>query len=403
MVTWAMVIRAAAMPDGPLFTQAPEEVTRYFDSKGLRPAFDWRDFAFGEHAHTFTVAKTAGYDVLDDIRSATSEAIRKQHSFEEFRANLQPILEDKGWWGRKRAIDPKDGMEKLAQLGSPRRLRTIHWANVATARAAGEWERTQRTKSFLPFLRYTLSNSERLRPEHRSWVGTILPVDDPWWHTHYPPNGWGCKCGVRQITRRQAEREGYSADAPAPEIETRSWFDNRNGRRIDVPVGIDPGWAQNPGRNRQLRAAEFLGDQLDRLPPDARRTAIADIIGSKPFRDMMARRGKSKALLPVAPVTDALRQFRPTSARHVLLSADSAKHIIDDDETRNLKPGDFAAAIEILTEPALVKPSSKGAVVYGISDGVGWRAALKILPGEIYLTSFHRKSVEDINRIVRRK
>jgi hypothetical protein len=274
---------------------------------------------------------------------------------------------------------------------------------VATARAAGEWERTQRTKAFLPFLRYTLSSSERLRPEHRSWVGTILPVDDPWWHTHYPPNGWGCKCGVRQMTRRQAERDGYSADAAAPEVETRSWFDNRNGRRIDVPAGIDPGWAQNPGRNRQLRAAEFLGDQLERLSPDGRRTAIADIVGSRTFRDVMANRGKSKALLPVAPLTDMLRQARPTSARHVLLSADSARHIIDDDKRRKLEPRDFAAAIEILAFPALVKPSSKGAVVYGFSDGTGWRAAIKVLPGEVYLTSFHRKSTEDINRIVKRK
>ena len=39
-------------------------------------------------------------------------------------------------------------------------------------------------------------------------AGTLLPVDDPWWQTHYPPNGWGCKCWVRQVSRREAERLG---------------------------------------------------------------------------------------------------------------------------------------------------------------------------------------------------
>lgn len=393
-----MVIWATKMPDGPLFTEAPEEVTRYFDSKGQRPSFDWRDIAFEEHAHTFTVAKSAGYDVLDDIRSATAEAIRSQQSFEAFRANLQPLLEAKGWWGRKLAIDPKDGREKLVQLGSPRRLRTIHWANVATARAAGEWERTQRTKAFLPFLRYTLSHSERLRPEHRSWVGTVLPVDDPWWHTHYPPNGWGCKCGVRQLTKRQAERDGYSAGTEAPEVVTRSWYDSRNGRSIDVPAGIDPGWAQNPGRNRQLRAAEFLGDQLDRLSPDARRTAIADIMGSKPFRDMMAKRGKSKMLVPIAPVTDEIRKHHQTSSSHVMLSADSAWHILDERHERGLSPSDFAAAIAILTAPTRTVARERSLVLFGEALGRGWRASLKVLEDGVYLTSFHPKQLKIVRK-----
>lgn len=95
-----------------LFTEAPEEVTRYFDSKTSAPSWDWRDVAPHEHAISFTVAKSAGYDVLDDIRAALSEARRNNVDFGTFAEELEPLLRRKGWWGKAR--DPKTG--KVVQL-----------------------------------------------------------------------------------------------------------------------------------------------------------------------------------------------------------------------------------------------------------------------------------------------
>ena len=31
----------------------------------------------------------------------------------------------------------------------------------------------------------------------KGWDGTVLPLDDPWWSSHSPQNGWGCKCKSR--------------------------------------------------------------------------------------------------------------------------------------------------------------------------------------------------------------
>ncbi len=174
-----------------LFKTAPREVNRYFDGKANVPSFDWRDIAPAEHAFSFTVAKSAGYDILDDIRAAVADAITNRVPFEEFRARLTPILQAKGWWGKKEAADPATGELRAVQLGSPRRLQTIYWANTATAHAAGEWERTQRNKRFLPFLIYLRSVAEHKRLEHLRYVGTVAPVDDPIWDWLYPPNGWG--------------------------------------------------------------------------------------------------------------------------------------------------------------------------------------------------------------------
>lgn len=310
-----------------LFTQAPDEVIRYFETKTSRPSFDWRDVAPAEHAYTFTVAKSHGFDVLDDIRSAVDDAIRNQESFETFRAKLQPILEEKGWWGRKVATDPTDGRLQVAQLGSPRRLRTIHWANVSTARAAGEWERIQRTKAFLPYLRYGRSTSERRRPLHASWEGTILPADHSWWAIHYPPNGWGCECPVTQLSRAQARREGYDPDNPpsAPEDGTYSWFNKRTGQRIDVPRGIDPGWAQNPGQNRMRNSTEVLAGSIDRLPLSARAPAIADYLASPAFakiRDEALRSGARRQAAIAAAKADGV-----TNAGALLAVANEAAPI----------------------------------------------------------------------------
>ena len=171
-----------------LFATAPEEVLRYFRAKRQVPTFDWRDVAPAEHAFSFTVAKTAGFDVLEDLHSAVDDAIANRVPFAQFQERLTPILQEKGWWGRKIAVDPADGVPKVVQLGSPRRLRTIYWANTATAHAAGEWERTQRTKRFLPYLVYVQSIAENKREDHLALVGTTLPVDDPWWDYYNPPN-----------------------------------------------------------------------------------------------------------------------------------------------------------------------------------------------------------------------
>ncbi|MGD0641465.1 MAG: hypothetical protein ABSC22_12015, partial [Roseiarcus sp.] len=110
------------------FDHPPAEVQRYFDAKAIKPSFDWRDFSFDEHATAFTVAKSAGYDILGDVKDALSKAIRERQDFGEFAKGLEPTLKAKGWWGKALQVDPASGEERVVQLGSPRRLQTIYWA-----------------------------------------------------------------------------------------------------------------------------------------------------------------------------------------------------------------------------------------------------------------------------------
>lgn len=265
------------MPDN-LFKTAPKEVIDYFDRRPSVPTFDWRDIAAHEHALAHTVAKTAGFEILGDLRNAIRKAVVDRMPFDQFRAELEPLLKQKGWWGLKRRIDPATKQPVLAQLGSPRRLQIIHWANVHSAHAAGEWARVQQNREFLPWLTYVASVSERKRPLHMSWVGTTLPVDDPWWRTHYPPNGWNCKCSVRQIGDREAGRlhQEFGRDK-APSLDERDWLNRRTGETEKIPAGIDPGWQNNPGMLRDRTVSRQLQSALDRMEEPARREAVADL------------------------------------------------------------------------------------------------------------------------------
>ena len=233
------------------FGLAPEEALRWFRTKGLAPRFDWRDLYAAEHAKAFTVAKATQLDVLADLYQGVSDAIEKGQSLGEFKKGLRPLLQQKGWWGEKEVADPTTGELRTVQLGSARRLQIIYDTNLRTAHAAAQWDRIKTTAQTRPWLRYVaIEKDGRTRKAHLSWHGTILPWDHPWWKTHYPPNGWGCRCKVIQLSDRDLNRYGLTPSKDAPITRNRVWFDARNQVERKVPIGIDPGFEYNVGEGR---------------------------------------------------------------------------------------------------------------------------------------------------------
>ena len=234
------------------FGLSPEEAIRWFRAKGLAPRFDWRDLYKQEHAKAFTVAKATQLDVLADLYQGVSDALEKGHSIGEFRKRLRPLLHEKGWWGEKEVADPTTGELRTVQLGSARRLQVIYDTNLRTAHAAAQWARIKRTAQDRPWLRYVaIEGDGRTRKQHLLWHGTILPFDHPWWKTHYPPNGWGCRCKVIQLSDRDLARYGFTPSKDAPSSKTVVWYDARNDVTREVPAGIDPGFEYNVGEGRE--------------------------------------------------------------------------------------------------------------------------------------------------------
>ncbi|MCW5723452.1 MAG: hypothetical protein KIS81_00675 [Maricaulaceae bacterium] len=269
---------------------------------GGRLSFDWRDVWQDEHLSSFVVAKMMSADLLRDVHGALERALEEGWTRERFAKELRPMLAGAGWWGRRTMTDPLTGESREVQLGSARRVDIIFDANIRQSHAAGRWQRIQAAKEALPYLVYTIVDDERTRDEHAAWGGRgaariVLPVDHPFWLTHYPPNGWRCRCTVLQVDGEWLAAHGLEVST-GEELEaagwgrTRPWLNRRTGEVIEVPANIDPGWAHNPGAARRAMLA----------PPPVAEPVRDNIIGGRwpralppapqprPFPDGVARR-----------------------------------------------------------------------------------------------------------------
>ena len=244
------------------FGVLPKAALRYLRGKGLKTSDHWTDVWREEHAVAFTAARMTRLSLIQETHRELVKALESGEIMETFRARLQPFLERRGW-ARDIAAAPRGG-------DIPTRLDRIYRANMRSARAAGQWDRIQRTKQLMPFLVYELGPSREHRPEHEAWAGTCLPVDHPFWRTHFAPNGWGCNCRQRQITRRERDRllEAGKITTEAPELRMRDWTNPATGEVHKVPWGIDPGWDTNPGYERATGVSQAGLDRLDSVLED---------------------------------------------------------------------------------------------------------------------------------------
>ncbi|MBB5046783.1 hypothetical protein HNR60_001531 [Rhodopseudomonas rhenobacensis] len=266
--TLTLIARMAAVKRG---MQTPPEILDYFRAKDLAPRFSWLDVWGEEHAHAFTVAGVTETRVLSDFRAAIDKALANGTGFEAFKSDIQSRLKPHGWWGPRQVADPEGKWKtKTVDFTRPGRLETTFWANVRSARAAGQWNRIQRTKASRPYLLYVRSTAERKRPEHLAVAGTIKPADDSWWSYWFPPNGWGCKCSVQQLDGEDRDRylaqEGYSEDAP--DLGAKTYVNRRTGEVTTIPRGIDPGWQTNPGLARARTLVSQLTGSLAEAGPE---------------------------------------------------------------------------------------------------------------------------------------
>lgn len=259
------LVRFAEADTVAAFDLAFSEAVAFFTSKGLRLSFAWQDMIGAEHDAAFTVAKMMDADLLATVQGKVEQAIANGSSLRDFQRDLIPQLQAAGWWGKKDVVDPLTGKVVKAQLGSASRLETIFRTNIQGAYAAGRWEQIEEHKSEAPYLLYDAVDDFRTRAEHAALDGTVLPVGDKFWSTHYPPNGWNCRCGVVQLSA--AELAEYElAPTPRPRTEYRTWTNPRTGEARLVAKDLDPGWDHNPGLARADQVRKLAAEKGVKVP-----------------------------------------------------------------------------------------------------------------------------------------
>ncbi|WP_306602537.1 PBECR2 nuclease fold domain-containing protein [Azonexus sp.] len=217
------------------FTEAAD----FFAKKIKLPSSGWTDIWQEQHSHAFVIAGATSDDLVEDFYNAIAKA-KESGGFAEFQKAFPEIVKKHGW----------------SHNGTPGwRSKIIYDTNVDQAYNAGREQQMQAIKHLRPYGLYDHTSIEHPRLEHKAWDGLIIPLDDIWWDTHSPKNGWGCKCRKRSLSRVEAERRwkkaGKTGPDQAPPIEWEERVVGKNGsnpRTVRVPKGIDPGFAYSPGK-----------------------------------------------------------------------------------------------------------------------------------------------------------
>ncbi|MCW5657439.1 MAG: hypothetical protein KIT60_07030 [Burkholderiaceae bacterium] len=326
-----------ALPPGfKLGVLEPRDAIAAFQRRALlEPSFRWQDVFQEEHARAFAVAGVMRLDVLQLFQQQLQVALAEGQRFEQFAKEMMPRLVGAGFWGDVKVTDPESGDTRLARFDR-RRLGLIFDVNLRQSQAAGRWAGIERAKARFPFIMYRTMRDERVRASHRPWDGVVLPVDHEWWHTHYPPNGWRCRCTAFGIDERGIDRmraKGLPVKTVAPETRWITYVNPRTGQIAPVPHGIDPGFAYNPGQQRDAAFFDAMLDKAARSSPLAGASVVAQATADHQamvaqatgrFGDWATRviaagqaRGEMQyvgAIAPAAVRAMALREVEPASA-----------------------------------------------------------------------------------------
>jgi len=391
----------------------PNDALAYFRGKENVSTAHWTDLWHEAHARGFMVAGAAADALLKDLRAAVDKAIKGEIVFKTFQKEFEAIAERHGW----------------KYNGEPGwRARIIYDTNMATAYSAGRYRRmsTPVAREMFAYWRYRHHSCPHPRVQHMAWDGMILRNDDPWWNTHFPPNGWRCHCDVEVVSEDMLERNGWTV-ADSPKVEMTSWVNPHTGQVHQVPVGIDPGFGYNPGKAWEDNEAARVGrpapvlvpEGLVKFPQDAvhplapqPEEARPDLARPNPLSPEQRRVSQRNAIdafmrMPVGraevgTVPEKARQALGAATPHVLLSEETLEK--QNRHHPEITAEDYAKLPDLLASPHILAQDGVHHVLFFRRDGQDYRAALKaeVDRGDVHLVSFHRTTAAAMRRALKR-
>lgn len=241
-----------------LLSLPPEQIVNWYKSKGMQTSWSWRDLWQDAHNRYFTVAKVMRLDILQELKDEVDKIFDSGITYEQFRKNLEPVLKRIGWWGKVKAsdvpgYDPSSGIDpnKIVQLGSPHRLKTIYRVNSSVAYNSQRYKSQWANRESRPYWWYLQLQRETKRKSHEKFHDKVFLATDPIWDTIYPPNDWMCMCTVRALTKVEFKERNLKLFV---------------GSTVDVEVA--EGWDYNPGKTAFKPDLNKYDDELRKLITD---------------------------------------------------------------------------------------------------------------------------------------
>ncbi|MEE8658830.1 Phage-Mu-F domain-containing protein [Acetobacteraceae bacterium EV16G] len=376
------------------FALRPSEAISFFRQKANKGTKQWGELAAEAHAKQFAVAGATSNALLNDFKSAINKALTDGTTLSEFRKDFDRIVGKHGWsYKGNRAW----------------RSEIIYRTNLSSAYAAGRYRKMTSPEALeiFPYWRYVHNVSLHPRIVHEAWGGIILRADNPWWYSHFAPNGWGCNCEIQPVSRRKMARNGWKEDE-APEIVTRPWVNPATGRTEQVPTGISPGFQTNPGKvwmDEEARRAEVAlkpVTAIDGKPPAAAPPEVRRSVQKKEIRKLLdTRAGVVEAATAPETVTKALN----VETDSVLLSDDTlSKNLAKHPE---LSPTVYEAIPDMLDNLTVVEEGNtpQSLLLLSSLDKEHFRLAIKRTSdgSELFLTSLARLSEKAALRLIEMK
>lgn len=192
--------------------------------------------------------------MLKSIHRQMERALKGSMGEAEFVRNMEINLKTFGWWG-------------VSNIGNPQGLRTIFRTNMTTATAHRRYRQQVSNVNSRPYWAYRAIQDKHTRPAHAAMDGRVYRANDPIWLSHYPPNGFNCRCYVSALTADDIEEQGltlHDSDGDLIRIIQEAGVNKRTGESIKVEgvrydwtdgkgrthiITPGPGWSYNPGQS----------------------------------------------------------------------------------------------------------------------------------------------------------
>lgn len=383
----------------------PKEALGYLKQRGeITQSWSWADLWGAEHAQAFTISRLTQVDLLKDMQTMITASVNGEMGRRDFMRDAKKALQAKGWWGEKEVIHPVTG-EVLKTTFNPARLELIFSTNTRQAYAAGQWERIQASKTSHPYIRYVTMGDGLVRDSHAIWANLTLPVDDPFWHTHFPPNGYRCRCRVVSVSQRDYDKgltpRGEDMLKTIPDVQWKEWVNPSTGASVQVPDGVHPAFAYNVGiaAEHAKHMANVITDKMTTMPEPLAVKVAQALANSPGFEAWFANpQGYSWPLVRISQVDAEVIGSRLTVAQ---LSPDTVrKQALIHPE---LTAAEYAMAQQVVVEATIKVMDGENSMIYVLQQANettgGYVLIVKATrTGEgLFVTSYRRLSRDAAN------